>query len=121
MIPFEAMPEDNAKLASIAIAFPRLEPDTASSCPIPMDDVLEYLRVESPDGDAVQVKQLRFLRTAQVAEQRYWIWAFQEADGTDCYVTVSVSPGGESCVGYDANHYGLSPDQFLLGDYHEVF
>lgn len=121
MIPFDEMPEDNAELASISVEFPMLRSNTAESCPVPLSDVVEYLRRESTDGDAVQPEQLSFLRTAQVAEQRYWIWAFQEADGSPCYVTVSVSPEGSSCIGYEENYYNLTPEQFMLGDYHEVF
>ncbi len=121
MIPFDEMPEDNAQLAAIVIDFPLLRPNTAESCPVPITDVVEYLRLESPDGDAIDAGQLSFLRTAQVAEQRYWIWAFQEADGSPCYVTVAVSPEGSSCIGYEENYYGLAPEQFMLGDYHQVF
>jgi hypothetical protein len=69
----------------------------------------------------VDAGQLSFLRTAQVAEQQYWIWGFQEADGSPCYITVAVSPDGSSCLGYDENHYGLTPEQFMLGDDHQVF
>ena len=53
MIPFEEMPEDNAQLAGISIEFPLLHPNTAESCPVPISDVVEYLRLESPDGDAI--------------------------------------------------------------------
>jgi len=121
MIPFEEMPEDNAQLANIAIEFPVLEPNTAESCPVALADVVEYLRLESPDRDEIHGGQLSFLRTARVAEQRYWIWAFQEADGSACFVTVAVSPDGSSCIGYEENCYALTPEQFMLGDYHQVF
>ena len=121
MIPFEEMPADNAQLASISIEFPLLQPNTAESCPVPVSDVVEYLRLESPDGDSIGAGQLSFLRTAQVAERRYWIWAFQEADGSPCYVTVAVSPDGSSCIGYEENYHALTPEQFMLGDYHQVF
>jgi len=115
------MPEDNAELANVVIEFPLLQPNTAESCPIPIADVVDYLRLESPDGETVHPGQLRFLRTAQVADQRYWIWAFQESDDSACYATVSVSPDGSTCTGYDENYYGLTPEQFMLGDYHQVF
>jgi hypothetical protein len=121
MIPFEEMPDDNAQLASVAVEFPVLQPNTVESCPVPLSDIVEYLRLESPDGDAVHSGQLSFLRTARVAEQRYWIWAFQEADGSDCYITVAISPEGLSCIGYEENTLGLTPEQFMLGDYHGVF
>ena len=121
MIPFNEMPEDNAELANIEIEFPRLQPNKPDSCPVAPDDVVEYLRMESADAESVEASQLHFMRTALVADHRYWIWSFRESDGSDCFVTVSVSPDGTTCTGYEENYYGLSPEQFMLGDYHQVF
>jgi hypothetical protein len=121
MIPLEEMPEDNAGLANVEIEFRCLEADTAESCPVPLDEIIDYLRLESSDLDAVHADQLRFVRTAQVAEQSYWIWAFRESDGSDCYVTVAVSPDGSASLAYAENYYGLSPEQHMLGDYHGMF
>ena len=121
MIPFEEMPADNAELANVEVQFPRLHPDTADSCPVSLNDVVSYLRLESPDYESVEANQLQFLRTAQVADQRYWIWSFRESDGSDCFVTVSQSRDGTTCTGYDQNYYGLTPEQFMLGDYHHAF
>lgn len=83
--------------------------------------MVECLRLESPDGDSIDTGGLSFLRTAQVADKRYWIWALQEADGSRCYVTVAISPEGRSCIGYEENYYELTPEQFMLGDDHQVF
>lgn len=121
MISAHEMPEDNADLAHVQVEFSRLQPDTAGACPRSIDDLLEHLRAESPDHESVHAGQLRFLRTALVADHRYWIWSFQELDGTDCFVTVSQAPNGTVCTGYDENYYGLTPEQFMLGDYHQVF
>jgi hypothetical protein len=115
------MPDDNAELANVEIQFQRLQPDTPDSCPVPLDDVVAYLRLESPDYESVEASQLTFLRTALLADHRYWIWSFQESDGSDCFVTVSQSPDGTTCTGYEENYYGLTPEQFMLGDYHQVF
>ena len=121
MIPYEEMPNDNAKLVDLIIDFPVLQPNTAESCPIVLADIVDYLRAESPDGEMIQAAQLYFLRTAQVVEKRYWIWSFQESDGSACYVTATVASDGSASIGYEENHYGLSPEQFILGDYHRVF
>jgi hypothetical protein len=115
------MPEDNADLASFAVEFEQLDPNTAETCPISLEDIVDYLRCESPDGDAVQTSELDFLRTALVADHRYWIWSFRESDGSDCFVTVALSPDGTRCIGYDENDHGLTPEQFMLGEYHQVF
>lgn len=39
----------------------------------------------------------------------------------DCFVTVSLAPDGTTCIGYEENYHRCSPEQFMLGDYHEVF
>ncbi len=121
MIPLEEMPADNADLANLDIRFPCLQPDTADTCPVSLDDLISYLRRESSDYESVTTSQLQFLRTAQVADHRYWIWSFRESDGSDCFATASQAPDGTTCLGYDENHYGLTPEQFMLGDYHQVF
>lgn len=121
MISFDQMPEDNAELAHMEIEFPQLQHNTSESCPISLDEIVEYLRAESLDGDSVTTDQLQFLRTALVADYRYWIWSFRESDNMDCYVTVSISSDGITCTGYEVNYYNLTPEQFMLGDFHQVF
>ena len=121
MISYEEMPDDNAKLADIEVDFPLLQPNTAVSCPVPIADIVDYLHVESQDGDTFQAAQLQFLRTALVAQHHYWIWSFQESDGSACYVIATVAPDGSTSIGYEENCYGLSPEQFMLGWFHGVF
>lgn len=117
MLTYEEMPEDNKDLAKVEVAFPRLREDSAESCPVPMLDVVEYLALE---GEDVSKAELVFLRTAQVAESRFWIWRFADAEGRECYATVETR-GRSSIISYDTNWYGLSPEQFMLGEYHGVF
>jgi hypothetical protein len=115
------MPDDNADLAAVTVDFDRLSDDTATSCPVSVDELLEYLAMEVPDGGSLEESNLTFLRTADVEGTQYWIWSFAEPEGDRAYATVSVSPDRSTTVGYDADYYGLSPEQFILGDYHEVF
>lgn len=116
------LPADNADLAKVQIDFPRLSDDSPVSSPVPVDDILQYLADEAPGGEMLTAADLVFLRTAQVEATRYWIWRFVEPDGGEpAYVTVSESADGSGGVGYDANSYGLSPEQFILGDYRDAF
>jgi hypothetical protein len=117
MLSPEDMPEDNADLANVKVEFPKLQLDSPTACPVPFHEVVDYLKMETADGDTIAPSQLKFLRTAQVADRDYWIWSFTESDGTECYVTVSLSPGQGPCIGYEENHYGLTPAQFILGDF----
>ena len=121
MIPFDEMPEDNSELANLDVGFQELDVNTPASCPVSLAAVVEYLRTESPDGDALQESDLRFLRTALVSNHHYWIWSFEESDGSSCFATVSASPNGDTCTGYEENYYNLTPEQFMLGDFHQVF
>lgn len=115
------MPEDNADLATVEVDFARLPGDSPASCPVPMNEVLEYLAMEVPDGASLQADGLEFVRTARVEDTDYWIWSFSEPDGQPAYVTVFVNADGTTTVGYEANEYELRPEQFILGDYHQVF
>lgn len=116
------MPDDNADLASIAVEFDRLTPDTAESSPLSSTEILRYLADEVPGGEGLSAHDLRFVRSAQIADRSYWIWSFREPDGgSSAYVTVALGQGDQTTLGYETNYYDLSPEQFLLGDYHDVF
>lgn len=119
---FGEMPGDNADLASIQVDFPPLRNDSAESSPESVSALLQYLADEVPDGDQLAESDLHFVRTAQVADAEYWVWRFREpgADGQGAFLTVSRR-GGQVCVGYETDYYGLTPEQYVLGDYHQVF
>ena len=118
MLSFEEMPEDNADLASVKVEFPHLAENREESCPVPMEQIVEYLTLE---GEAVRREALRFVRTAKVADSDYWVWEFSDSDGNRCYVTVSKNERGQTCTGYDVDWHGLTAEQYMLGDYHNVF
>ena len=115
------MPEDNLDLATLDVSFPPLEDNSEESCPEAISRIVDYLRVESTDFEHVVADQLTFLRTAQVAEKKYWIWSFLESDGTICFATVSQDEDGSTCMGYEENYGEWTPEQYMLGDYHKVF
>jgi hypothetical protein len=118
----DEIPTDNRELAGVVVEFARLRDDSQRSCPVRIADLLTYLRDEVPGGQRLQPADLTFLRTAQVGDSRYWIWCLNEPDGGDpAYATVSVEDSGRVTSGYDTNTYGLTPEQFMLGDYHKVF
>lgn len=121
LIPFEEMPEDNADLAKLNVQFPRLNPDAPETCPVAMKDLLEYLNIEGSDGEKViRAKDLKFLRTALVGEARYWIWRLKDGFGDDSYATVCERDNIGLISGYDANYFELTPEQYLLADYHNT-
>ena len=125
VIPIEEMPDDNVDFARLDVTFEQLHPDTAESCAVPTPEILEYLAMEAPGGDRLRDTDLTFLRTARVAEVRYWIWRFHEPDGgAPAYLTVAVDQRGASSVGYETDPLrsytravhagGLSPSVLVL-------
>ena len=121
MIPAKEMPDDNADLASLSPEFARLDDDSPASCPAPISELLDYLIDEAPGGERLSASDLAFQRTALVESTRYWIWVSCEPDGGDrAYLTVADT-GTSHTVGYESDYYGLTPEQFILGDYHQVF
>jgi hypothetical protein len=47
--------------------------------------------------------------------------SFRESDGSRCYVTVPVGADGPAHLTYDEDHYGLTPEQLMLGSDHGAF
>lgn len=114
------VPDDPAALASLEIELRRLPDDSPRSSPVPIADIIEYLRLEST-RDELAPRDLRFLRTAVIDEAKYWIWEFNESDGVTAYATVSQAGADPPTVGYDDNFFELSPEQFIVGDYYRLF
>ncbi len=120
MISLQDMPEDIEEWANVHVDLPLLSKNTVEECPISMQDIQEYLSVEDADLDAVEYRKLTFLRTAKVADNNYWIWKYNETDGTECYVTVSSDAEGGTVTGMDSNNFNLSPEQFMLAMHYRV-
>jgi hypothetical protein len=118
MIPRKNLPGDAAEWTSVSVSFPRLEQDSADSCPMTEDQVFDYTRLESADRNKSERVQLRFVRTARVADVSCWLWEYTEEDGQLCYVSFRQNVDGSSvlCI-RDSNN--LSHEQYLLADYYD--
>ena len=112
----EQLPERNEDLAKVDIEFPFAEDDVSDPEEI-LPHLLDYLVLEdfSPEEGS-----LTFLRTAVVESTLYWIWAFT-SDGEKCYATATQSNDGGTDLGCEVDYYGLTPEQFILGDYRDCF
>jgi hypothetical protein len=108
------LPDDPDELTARHFELPRLDPDSPESCPHPMSEIIEYLRMEAAPDEPTEA-DLEFLRTASVEGAEYWIWRFTESGDEQCYVTVSRRDG-QITVGYDVNYDGLTPEQFMLAE-----
>ncbi len=79
---------------------------------------MEYVRMESADLDESKEESLQFVRTAQVAEEKHWLWTYTESDGQVCYVLLTDRPDGSGCLGLSEPN-GLSPEQYMLAEYYD--
>jgi len=116
----EPEPDRYAELKAMTLDLPRLEDDSAKSCPVPMRKIMSYLRLEGVDR-RIKARDLQFLRTARVGDRDCWIWRFEEQVCADAYVTVWRGPDGALCVGYGGNSHGLTPEQYIYGEHHKYF
>ena len=111
MLTREQMPDDNAKLAAIPVEL--LHGPDGVTPPAKIEPHLrEYLGREGlvPNGE------LRFLRTAVLERTLYWVWAF-ETDGEPA-LAVASTQNRQSSLCASVNHWGLSPEQFVLAVHH---
>ena len=103
---------------------PYIEETELQECPIPMNEIIEYLNYEAPGGEhaggnSVIEFKLAFLRNVLVNDVKYWIWKFYDEDNTESYVVVSYNDKNEICTSYDES-FGLTPEQFINADYFEI-
>jgi hypothetical protein len=116
MLSYDEMPEDNAELAKIEINFPHV-PFSEVSEPNEIElYLLDYLKVEGYVPDS----KIKFIRTAQVEDTVYWIWEYI-SDGKKTYAIATQDEEGNTSLGCDTDYYGLTPEQYILGDYHNCF
>lgn len=117
MIPLrDELPDDAADWVAVNVDLSRLSPDVEESCPIPVDQIFDYLAKESADTGGVAWDRLAFARTALIAGNQYWLWRYVESDGAECFVVVRTNEGSEINIGVSSPN-GLSPEQYLLADY----
>jgi hypothetical protein len=112
------LPDDPTDWTNVDVSFARLETDTAGSCPASLEQIMRYVQAESGDTDRAQPDRLTFLRTALVQDTKYWLWNYEEKDGTACFVVFRARKGGSTYLGLTETR-GLSPEQYLLADYYD--
>ena len=117
-VEYKDMPDDNEDIAKFDIAFPLLDEIQTNRHPEFVEPLLEYLHNE---GETIGSCDLHFIKAVQVKDRKYWIWEFRDEDGDHNYALASEFSNGASWLNYDLNWDKLSPDQFILGDYHQVF
>jgi hypothetical protein len=120
----DELPEDFDELRDVPIELPRVPDDSAASCPVPREEILEYLSYEAPGGKhsgSTEVTEFRleFLRTALVERTRYWIWRFTDADERDSYVVVGIDGSGRQMMSCDET-FGLSPEQRIIAEHYDL-
>lgn len=120
MLSYDDLPEDNADLRHVSVQFPFLDQNSADACSSLLGDLQEYLSMEAPEIPEKNRRSLDFMRTAKVLEKSYWVWRGYDGDGLECFVAIEKDDDGSISMTYFANDYGLSVEQFLVGEYHGV-
>ncbi len=120
----DELPEDFDELRNVPVDLPLLPDEGAASCPVPMNEILEYLSYEAPGGEhsgssEVIEFQLQFVRTALVEQTKYWIWTFINSGNRASYLTVGVDGSGQQMMSCDET-FGLSPEQRILAEHYDL-
>ena len=114
----DKLPTDAADWHDVSVELPRLRDNSAGSCPQKEQDIFEYVRTESADLEKSDRKRFRFLRTARVKTQRFWLWEYVERDGVRNFVLIQADPKRNTRLSInEANR--LSPEQFILAAYYD--
>ena len=111
------VPDDNSTLADLDVRLTAVPIEEVANPAEIEPHLLDYLRREGfpPDKNT-----LSFIKAARIEDVTYWIWRFV-SDGDACYATAAQKPDGSTGVGCDTDHWQLTPDQYIFGDYHECF
>ena len=56
---------------TIDVSLPRLNPDSAASCPVPFEQILKHAATESDDGTKTQPSEPVFVRTARIGQTQW--------------------------------------------------
>jgi hypothetical protein len=106
------------EVRTVGVSLPRLDPDTPDTCPVPLADVQEHVRIESDDG-TVKSFPLTFLRTARIGATEYWIWRFHEPGRGDGYALVAFWPPKLRITECD-DTFDMTPEQYILAAHFEI-
>lgn len=96
-----------------------LSPNTEESCPLALSEIIQYVQMEPADAEEATKERLQFVRTAQIADEKYWLWTYTEADGDTCYVFFKQEANGNTLLGLTSSE-GLSPEWYLLAEYYDM-
>jgi hypothetical protein len=74
--------------------------------------------LESADADHADRDRLAFVRTAQVADARFWLWTYTESNGEQVFVAYQLNSDDSSVLGL-ASPNGLDAEQYMLAEYYD--
>ncbi len=102
---------------SVQVSLQRLDPDLPDPCPVPLNEIVEY--VETEEMELKQPPSLQFLRTALIAQTRYWIWTYTDNDNNPSYAVVAQWPNGSILTHCDGT-FDMTPEQYLLATHFDI-
>jgi hypothetical protein len=102
----------------VDVSLTRLAPDVAGTCPVPMEDIVEYVDTEEL-GASSPPSSPEFIRTALIGQTKYWIWKYNNGDGEANYALASEWPGARTLTMCDWT-YNMTPEQFILAQHFQI-
>jgi hypothetical protein len=107
------------EVRTIEVVLARLDPDSAATCPVPREHIIEHVATEADDGTSIHPSEPVFLRTAKIGKTHYWIWSFNDPRRGDGYVVVGLWPSGEAIIDCD-DTFDMTPEQYLVADHFQI-
>jgi hypothetical protein len=108
--------QDDAYLSVINMDFPSIDNNTNKSCPITEEQMKEEI-----DGIVGEYEPLKFVRSAIIDSDRYWVWLYKNITGNiwSWYFTVKQDEQNKIEIERHSMHGGVNktPEKLLL-DYH---
>ncbi len=114
----EDLPEDAKDWTEISVSLPFLEDNSPASSPRSEDEIFNYVNMESADCGSADRGRLKFIRTAGIEDNKFWLWEYTEKDDEPTFVCLKVEKDGTSLLGL-ASPNGLSYEQYLLAEHYE--
>jgi hypothetical protein len=108
--------QDDAYLSVINMDFPSIDNNTNKSCPITEEQMKEEI-----DGIVGEYEPLKFVRSAIIDSDRYWVWLYKNITGNiwSWYFTVKQDEHNKIEIERHSMHGGVNktPEKLLL-EYH---
>jgi hypothetical protein len=112
----EYLVNDDDYINIINLDFPSIDNNSLKSCPIPETKIMDEI-----DGIIGKYEPLKFVRSAKIDNDKYWVWVYKNISGNvwNWYITVKQDEENRINIERHRMHGGVNktPEKLLL-EYH---